>query len=374
MKQKIMHWLFLVVSFLLIAQVSCNKKGEEFIKIGVIAPLTGDVATYGEWFKNAVEIAKKEINEKGGVLGKKIETIYEDSKADPTTAVSVAQKLINIDKVHVILGPAASGATLAVAPIAEKAKIVLLTPISSNYKITYSGDYIFRIAPSDALQGIIVAEWTYNKLGYKTAGILYVNNDYGDGLNREFAKNFEKLGGKVLIAESSAQNATDFRSQLAKIKNAKPDFVFVAVYPRETGHVAKQWKELGLEIPIIGTDAFHDKQVLEIARNAADGIRFTDVADIKSHEFDSFAHKYQAAYGKEANIVSAESYDGLKILALAIQNAGSLESDKIKDALYRIQDYKGPSGIISFDKNGDVSTKTFYKYEIVNREYKRIEN
>ena len=372
MKPRIMFRLLSVVFILLIFQLNCTKKSDEVIKIGVIAPLTGDVATYGEWFKNAVEIAKKEINERGGVLGKKIEIIYEDSKADPTTAVTVAQKLISIDKVHAILGPAASGATLSVAPIAEKARIVLLTPISSSYKITYSGDYIFRIAPSDALQGIIAAEWTFNTLGYRTAGILYVNNDYGDGLNREFAKNFEKLGGKVLIAESSAQNTTDFRSQLAKLKNAKPDFVFVAVYPRETGNVAKQWKELGLEIPIIGTDAFHDKQVLEIARNAADGIRFTDVADVKSQEFDSFAQKYQSAYGKEANIVSAESYDGLKILALAIQNAGNLKSDKIKDALYKIQDYKGASGIISFDENGDVSTKTFYKYEIKNGGYKRI--
>lgn len=362
--------VLLVVAIIVVSLLfsSCGETGGN-IKIGAIAPFTGDAAVYGEWFKNSVEIAKDEINQGGGILGRQIEIIYEDSKAEPGTGVNAARKLINLDKVSMLLGPAASGVVLAVAPIAEENKIVLLSPIASNYKISESGDYIFRIAPSDALQGSIAADWTYNDLGYKTASILYVNNDYGQGLEVEFRRNFTQLGGEVVSAEGSDQGTVDYKTQLTKIKSNKPDFIFVAVYPKEAGRVAVQAKELGIKIPIIGTDPFHDSQVIEIAGNAADGIRFLDVADVKNDGFNTFAEKYQELYGSEANIVAAESYDGLKILALAAENAGSLESDAIKNALYNIQGYNGASGTISFDSRGDVTSKTFNKYEIRNGEY-----
>lgn len=345
---------------------------DDTIQIGAIGPLTGELASYGEWFKNSVEIAQDEINSSGGVLGKKIEVIYEDSQADATTGVTVARKLVDIDRVAALLGPVASGVTLAVAPIAEQNGIVLLSPISSNYRITDAGDYIFRIAPSDALQGRIVAEWTFEELGYATAAILYVTNDYGDGLRQEFERNYVALGGRVVITEGSEQDATDFRSQLTKIAQLLPDFVFVAVYPKETGRVAQQMKEMGIDAPIIGTDPFHDEQVFEIAGAAANGIRFTDVADVSGSEFEAFAAEYRKRYGSEANIVAAESYDGLKVLALAIERAGSLEGSKIRDALYGIKGYTGASGEITFDENGDVSSKTFYKYMIEDGQYKRI--
>ncbi len=359
----------ILLAAILALPLACGKKEAQEIKIGAIGPLTGELASYGEWFKNSIDIAVDNLNLKGGVLGKRIRVVYEDSQADSRMGVTVARKLIDVDKVAALLGPVASGVTLAVAPIAEQNKIVLLSPISSNHRITDAGDYIFRIAPSDALQGKIVAEWTYNQLGYKTAAVLYVTNDYGDGLRQEFGRSYAALGGSVIGAEGSEQNATDFRSQLTKIAQVKPDFIFVAVYPKEAGRVAKQIKEMGVNIPIIGTDPFHDEQVLQIAGDAANGIRFTDVADVSGPEFKSFATEYKLRYNSEANIVAAESYDGLNVLVLAIERANSLESSKIRDALYSIQGYKGASGEISFDRNGDVASKTFYKYQIQDGQY-----
>ena len=262
---------------------------------------------------------------------------------------------------------------MAVSPIAEKAKKVLLSPISSNWKISYSGDYIFRIAPSDALQGNIISKWTFNDLSYKNVGILYVNNDYGEGLYQEFRKYFESLGGEILIAESAEQASTDFRTSLAKIKNANPEFIFVAVYPQEAGYIAKQAKELGIDIQIIGTDSFHDAQMLDIAKNAADGILFTDVANVKNEKFSIFSKKYFEKYNSDANIVAAESYDGLNILLHAVSLANSKDSDKVKIALYSISDFEGASGLIGFDENGDVNTKTFNKYIIIDGQYQLLD-
>lgn len=361
--------LFLVLIYL----SGCNQKEKDTIKIGAIAPFTGEVATYGDWFKKSVDIAVEEINSDGGVLGKRIKIIYEDEKADPTTGVNAINKLIHVDKVDLILGPLSSGVTLAVAPIAEKNKIVLLTPVSSNYKISQSGDYIFRIAPSDALQGVIVADWTFNELKYKTATILHVTNDYGDGLEKEFRKNFEKLGGKIFVSQGFKQDETNFRTQLLKIKSLNPDFIFVAAYPKEAGNIAKQKFEMGINTQIIGTDPYHDKQVLDIAGIAANGIMFTDVANTENEKFNEFSNKYMKRYHEKANIIAAESYDGFYVLIEALKKANSIESDKIRDALYSIRDFEGASGLIGFDKNGDVNTKTFFKYTINELKYIQIQ-
>jgi len=354
--------------------VACGPKEEETIKIGVLAPLTGEVATYGVWFKNSAELARDEINDEGGVLGKELEFIIEDTAGDPKAGVNAAKKLIEVDKVGILLGPAASGVVLSVAPLAEQNQVVLLSPIASNYMISESGDYIFRIAPSDTLQSKILSAWIYNDLEYDNAAVVYTNNDYGVGLKEAFESDYAGYGGTIALAESCDPNATDLRTQITKIKELKDvDFVMLFVYPEEGGYFLKQSKEMGLTLPVIGTDTLHDAQVLEIAGDAANGLTFTDVAEVSGAEWEAFSKKYKERFGEDPNIVCAESYDGVKVLVEAIEKAGSADSDAVKEALYGIQGYLGASGDITFDENGDVVNKTFYKYTVEDGDYKLLE-
>jgi len=248
--------------------------------------------------------------------------------------------------------------------------VVLFTPISSNYKISEAGDYVFRLAPSDALQGKIIAEWAM-ELGYKSAGIIFVNNDYGKGLEEGFRKDFEALGGKVLVSESFEQGNKDFRSQLAKVKNAKPDFIFAPAYPAEAGPLLRQRKEMGITTQVVGTDPYHDLKIFETAGNAADGVIFTDVAGGSGKEWNAFVKNYKAKYGIEPDIVAAEAYDALKLTAYVMGHSG-VSSESIKNGFYSIKDYRGATGKIEFDKNGDCYTKTFQKFKIQDGKYQEF--
>jgi branched-chain amino acid transport system substrate-binding protein len=354
---------------MLLGVVGC-KPADETIGIGVAAPLTGEVASYGEKVKRASVLAEEEMNAAGGINGKKLRLILEDSRCDPATGVSVMKKLVDIDKVPVVLGETCSSVTLAMAPIAEKNKVVLLTPISSNYKITDAGDYVFRLAPSDALQGRLVAKWI-KELGYTKAAVIFVNNDYGVGLKDGFTKNFEELGGKVVLAEGFQQGARDFRAQLAKIKNAKVEVIFAPAYPEEAGQLLKQRKELNVAIPLIGTDPYHDPKIFDLAGDAANGVMFADVAGGSGPGWDAFVKAYKAKYGIEPDIVAAEAYDSVKVVAQVMSQAG-FEPNKIKEGLYTLKGYMGATGAIEFDKNGDNIMKSFQKFRIEHKKYQEI--
>lgn len=361
---------FVVVSVLVLSSIlGCSKKKtlSQEVKVGVIAPLTGELATYGERQKNAFVLASEEINKAGGIDGKKLTLVIEDSKTTPAGAVSAAQKLINVDRVPVIIGETASSLTLAISPIAEKAKIVLLTPISSNDNISEAGDYIFRLAPYDSLQSVIVAKW-FKDLGYNTAAVLYINNDYGKGLNDSFVREFQKQGGKVVISEAIGSAKRDFRTQLAKIKNAAPDAIFSPLYPEEAGVMLRQKKQLGIDIPVVGTDPFHDPKIFELAGDAAEGILFTDVAPGSGSVWQRLKSTYMDRFDREPDIVVAEAYDAVKLIAFVMNQVGT-DPARIKDALYELEDYEGAIGQITFDDKGDNISKTFYKYKIENGQY-----
>lgn len=359
-------WLGIVA---LLLEVGCQKSSTT-LSIGVAAPFTGDVASYGEKVKRASLLAEEEVNASNGIKGRRLRLILEDSRCDPATGVSVMKKLVNIDKVPVVLGETCSSVTLAMAPIAEKNKVVLLTPISSNYKITDAGDYVFRLAPSDALQGRLVAKWI-KELGYTKAAVLFVNNDYGVGLKDGFTKNFEGLGGKVVLAEGFPQGSRDFRTQLTKIKDAQVDVIFAPAYPEESGQLLKQRKELKVLVPLIGTDPYHDPKIFELAGGAADGIMFMDVAGGSGPGWDSFVKAYKAKYGLEPDIVAAEAYDSVKVVAHVMSQAG-FEPNKIKEGLYALKGYMGATGAIEFDKNGDNIMKSFQKFRIEHKKYQEI--
>lgn len=335
------------------------------LKIGVLFPLTGDAASYGEKGKRAIDMAVASINAEGGVNGRTVEVIYEDSRAEPKTGVSAMKKLVEIDKVPAVVGDIVSSVTLPVAPIAEKSRVVLMSPTSSAPAITDAGEYIYRIWPSDLAEGSALAEFAVTR-GLKTVAIFHLNNDYGLSIASIFSKTFEEKGGRVLLKEGYLAEATDFRAALTKIKRASPDAVYIAGYYADTSVIVKQARELGLEVQFLGTTAIEDEKFLELAGAAAEGMiyplatGFDPASD--STMVRNFIVSFKKDYGYEPGWVEAQCYDAFKLLCWAAAEVnGPVTGTAIKQSIDRMSEYEGVTGTIKFDKNGDVSKSVTFK-------------
>ena len=334
----------------------CVKKEEKEIRIGAVFCMTGSGKTVGEDTFRGVELAVEQINSKGGILDKKIKLIIEDDQTAPQMSVTATQKLIKSDKVKVIIGALPSSNTLADIPVAESSRVVLLSPASSNPKISKGGDYIFRNWISDLVEGEAIAKYIFNVLKQKKVAILFVNNEYGSGLKDVFKNIFEQLGGTVTIAESYEQDATDFRTQLTKIKATSPDSIYYPGHPKEIALILNQAKEMKISLPFESAVAFEDPIVLELSKGNAEGVIYsTPFFDLNSDSpaIKKFTETFRKKYNRDPGVFAAHGYDALNIIALAIQKGG-YDSDKIKEQLYKIKDFDGVSGKTSFDHNGDV--------------------
>ncbi|MFH0740026.1 MAG: penicillin-binding protein activator [bacterium] len=334
------------------------------IKVGLMGPLTGDAAIYGASPKKGAELAIEEINANGGINGKKLELIAEDSKCDAKEAVNAINKLANIDKVKFIIGGMCSSETLAAAPIAEKGQVIMVSPVSTNYKVSGAGDYIFRTVASDALQGKKAAELAYEK-GFRKAAILYINtNDYGPGLEKVFKEVFTKLGGQVVISEGHGAGDSDFRTQLTKIKASNPDVLFIPSQMPENSLVVKQAKELGITCQIIGTETMQDEKFVQAIGDSANGIIFTSFAEYKGSQANDFFAKFKTMFGEEKAIYSDYAYDAMYALEKAMANCKNpQDSVCVKTELYKTN-FIGATGPVGFDENGDVKGKDFAVFKI----------
>ncbi|MGH7799557.1 MAG: ABC transporter substrate-binding protein [Thermodesulfobacteriota bacterium] len=349
--------LLMVIAFITTALfLGCAKKESEVIKIGVIAPLTGDAATYGVDLKKGMDLAVEEINTYGGVKGKKIELIYEDSKADPKTAVSAMNKLISIDKVKIVLGDMFSATTLAMAPIAERSKVVLLSPTASAEAVPNAGDYIFTIFPSDVYEGKILASFIMNKYKGEDIGIIYPQADVMATIREEFKATVEKLGGKIVFEESYIRGISDFRSMLTKMKRSKAEIVFLPTYLDDMAKILRESKELGIDLQFVTISTALDERLFKLAGNAAENLIFSapfydpnsDLPMIRE-----FVHSFEKKYGQVPNIWAAYGYDVVNIAALALDNSTKNHTE-IKEKLLKIKDYPGVTGKTSFKENGGV--------------------
>ncbi len=362
---RILFLLLLISSFLL----HCAKKEE--IKIGVISPFSGSGAVYGEALKQGFEIALDDIKSSNPVLYSNLKLIYEDDQLNSGIATNAINKLINVDHVPIIIGAFTSNTTLAIAPIAEKNKVVLLTPTATNYKIKFAGDYIFRVCPSDDQQGKVLAEYAIQKLKAKTACILYMNTDYGFGLQESFATIFKKLGGKILYNEGFPQNNTDFRTMIIKIKKLSPDVIYLPSNWQEAANAVNQMKELGLNKQILCTDGTFEPKFLEQTKGSSEGIIITTMAWGVGEEkeiADSFKKKFEKKFKKTPGSYSALCYDALMVVSKVLEK-DARTSEEIKNALNHI-DYLGATGENRFDKYGEVS-KIFQLYTIKNNHFKK---
>ncbi len=348
--KKIIGAIVVIVVVILIIALSGGSKGETGpIKIGFIGPLTGDAASIGQNVQAAVQIAVDELNVGNG---KKIEVIYEDGKCTGSNASSAANKLINIDKVSVILGGACSGETMAFTQVAEQAKVPVLSYCSSNPAITTAGDYIFRNYPSDTYQGSFVAGYLFDKLGKKKAAIIYAKTDWANGIKDVFSAEFKKLGGQVVNEEGFDPASKDIRSLISRIKANNPDVIYFLGYTDQTVFALKQFSDLGLKAQLFGGDAWADAKLWVDAGATGEGAMY---ASVSSKNSEAFKAAMLAKTGtNEIGGCSPTAYDGLKLISQVINKVGGNSGD-IKNELYKTEYVGGVSSdTIKFDQNGDL--------------------
>ncbi|MDB5259263.1 MAG: hypothetical protein JWO73_471 [Candidatus Taylorbacteria bacterium] len=346
----------LIIIVIAFVSMSGNKETGP-IRIGFVGPLSGDAANIGQNAKAAVEIATAEVNAAGGINGRQLEVMYEDGKCGGTAASSAANKLINVDKVSVILGGACSGETMAFAQAAEQSRTPVLSYCSSVPTLTKAGDYIFRNYPSDSFQGKFGADHLFNTLGKKKVAVLYVKSDWGIGINDVFIQEFKKLGGTVAVDDGYDQNTHDLRTILTKVKAANVDALYFLGYSNETVVALSQAKDVGLKTTWFGGDGWDDPKIWSSAGKVAEGSMYSRVTSNPTDAFRT-AMKAKTASDEIAGC-SATAYDGTKIIAKVIGSVGT-DKTSIKNELYKTVYTSGVSSKeISFDENGDLKTANY---------------
>lgn len=350
--QKLLFLGMILVTSISCLFLGCEKKAGT-INVGAILPLTGNLALYGQNSKNAIELAISEIQTKNGPS---INIFFEDDRAEAKDAVSAFQKLVSIDKISALIGPLPSGSLLAIAPIANQQHVVVISPGATSPDITDAGEFIFRNCPSDDYEGKEAAKFVYNKLGKSTSAVLYINNDYGVGVEKVFSLEFKKLGGEITASESFTQNETDFRSRLIKIQTTSPQVIYVVAL-NESIQIARQMKEMKLNAQILGSIMMNNQDIITKAQGALDGavvagweFSMTN-PDTKARDFIS---KFRSKYGNEPDVFAAHSYDALHIIAKTIEQLSipfsplEFQEELLKTSL------DGVTGFTQFDENGDV--------------------
>lgn len=332
---------------------SCSKKDE--IPVGVILSLTGNIAPYGKNAMNGIELAAEEINSNGGIYGNRIKLKIEDDCSESKNAISSAQNLITNGNVKVVIGFIGSSPLMAAAPLFNSNQVVLISPGASSSDIANAGDYIFRTRPSGKLEAQAIAKYSVNDLRTIIFGILCINNDYGNSWVKDFSEEIEKQKAKIVAVESFTQNSTDMRTQILKIIKANPETVFIVGYLNENAIALRQLKELGFKGKIISNIGIENKDIFDLAPIASDNVFYASTVydpsmDSLTKKFDK---KYVNRFNSNSDLFSANAYDALYLIKQAIEKVG-YDPEEIKNYLYKVKNYKGVSGKMSFDQNGDV--------------------
>ena len=360
-RSKLKTWLILLVVLALTALApSCASQQKSAVdhatvNIGFFGDLTGPTFNFGLSAKNGVLMAADEINQAGGINGRQIDIVIEDDKGSPEEAAQVTGKLIGRYKVVAIIGAGASGNSLASAPKAQSARVPLIAPSSTNPAVTQVGDYIFRACFIDAFQGEVMAKFAVNTLKANRAAIMLdFNSPYSRGLTDYFEFSFAKLGGEIVVKQSYSQGDPDYRGQLSAIKAANPDVIYIPGYYGDVAIIAKQARQLGLTVPLLGADGWDAPELWELGGDALNGSYISNhySADDPSETIQRFVHSYRQRYGNlTPDAHAALAYDALRFLAEAIQRAGTTEGPKLRDALAETKNFAGVTGIISMDRD-----------------------
>jgi branched-chain amino acid transport system substrate-binding protein len=342
--------------FGILSLTGCKSGDGSTIKVGEFASLTGKEKTFGMSSHEGTELAFEEINKAGGVLGKQIELLTEDNQSKAGEPANIVNKLISRDGVVAILGEVASSRSLEAAPIAQEAKIPMISPASTNPKVTEVGDYIFRVCFIDPFQGTVMANFAINTLKVKKVAILTdAKSDYSKGLAKYFKEQFTKNSGVIASELDYNGSDKDFKAQLTTIKGAAPDAVFIPGYYTDVALIAIQAQEIGLSIPLFGGDGWESDNLLQVAGKAIEGHYFSTHCSPEdtSSKMTSFVAAYKAKYNKTPDAMAALGYDSAYVLAEAIKRAGTTEGPKLRDAIAATKDFEGVTGKFSLNEKRD---------------------
>ncbi len=331
---------------------------DDGIPLGGYMSLTGNTSSFGTSSNKAMGLAIEEINAAGGVNGKMLTLYMEDSASQQEEAKNAARRLMEKNKVKVVIGEVASSLSLAVAPDCQQAKIPMVSPSSTNPELTRKGDYIFRTCFTDDQQGAYVATYALTK-GYKSGVILRdISSDYSKGQAKVIKQRFEAKGGKIIADEGYEQKQQDFNAVLTKIKPLKPDVIFIPGYYSEVGLIIKQAKEQGIEAAFMGADGWDAPQLKQLAGNLLDKDCYFVNHYSQSEDrpkVKEFVENFKKKYGEAPDALAACAYDAVGVVADAIRRAGSTEPKAIRDALAKTKDYDGVTGKTTINNERNAS-------------------
>ncbi len=352
--KKLFFSMIALTAIALFSITGCNKGSGDEILIGEFGSLTGPNATFGISSTNGLKLAVEELNNSGGLLGKKVKLITYDDQGKPSEAQTVVQRLIKNDNVVAVIGEVASSNSKAGAPICQTNKIPMISPASTNPEVTAIGDYIFRVCFIDPFQATVVSKFILNTLKLKKVALLKdVKNAYSTGLADFFEKEFKNMGGEIVEIQSFSAGDKDFKAQLTSIKAKNPEAIFIPAYYTDVNLISIQAREIGLTCPLIGSDGWESEKLTEgKAKDALEGCYFsthvsTENPDPKIQEFIT---KYKAKYNSMPDAMSFLAYDAGLILFEAMKKAGTTDPEKVKNELAKIKDFSGVTGKISINE------------------------
>ena len=356
-----------ILSILLVAAAGCSgtpqpnpsggsdhseSAGAMEIVIGEYGSLTGDKATFGIMTNKGIELATTEVNAACGVLGRKVKVLVEDDQGKPEEAANAVQKLVNQDRVVAVIGEVASSNSLAAAPVCQAARVPMISPSSTNPKVTETGDYIFRVCFIDPFQVPVMSKFARNTLKVTDVAILTdVKSDYSVGLAKFFREDFVANGGRIVDEKSYAAGDTDFSAQLTAIRAKDPQAIFIPGYYTEAALIAKQARGLNIPVPLMGGDGWDSATLFEIGGKALNNTYFSNhySADDPSLEIQRFVGSFRSTFGEKPDALAALGYDAAHVLFDAMKRAGTTDGVKLRDALASTKDFPGVTGKITID-------------------------
>lgn len=348
-----------------------DDKNTQTIDIGVLLPLTGDLGNFGETVLNGVRVAVKNYED---TTSTNIRIVAEDTQGNTTDAVSAFRKLTSVNNVDIIVGALTSGSTIAVEPLAEKQKVLLMSPTASSPKLTDSGPHFFRVWPSDSYSGRVAAQYVSNRMSHDIADILYLNNDYASGLAEVFRKTFEREGNNVNIIDSFTKSRTNFRTVLTKIQSSSSGVIYVPGHPNGIGSILTQADDLNIEKDFFSNVAAEDKEFLRVAGSSATGLHFTAPAfDTTRSDTKSFMSAYKRTYGTTPDIHAVKGHDATTIVLRAISATSSTALQDLSSFLHSGTGFNGVGGTYIFRESGSVRTDIAIKMYNEKLEIKTVE-
>lgn len=345
-----------IATALVVAGASLGWSGEP-IQIGLSAPLTGNYSEYGTNWKKAMDIAVEKINAKGGIKGRPLQIIAEDSKSDPKDSAQIAQKFSSDPKIVATLGDFTSTACMAAQPIYDRAGLVQLSPTASHPEFAPKSQWSFGVIGTQAAEGPFMANYTVKREGKKRVAVLYINNDWGIAAQEQYVKKAKELGADVVAVDSYFDRDKDFTAVLTKLRGAKPDALYIATMYNDGALMSKQREKLGWnDVAVFGPGSLYSPKLLELGGSSVEGLHTSTIflENDSRPEVQEFVKTFKARNNDVApNMFAAIAYDAISVLANAIERAGT-DRKAIRDELAKTKNYVGMTGKIGFTERRDV--------------------